>query len=376
VNIHYVSGSRADFGLMSMTLRHLDSHPGWSVGVVLAGQALDPHYGDVEAEVAAAGLTVAARVPARLSGDDAREMALAFAAEVEGLTAVWSERRPDLVMLLGDRGEMLAAAIVAFHLEIPTAHLHGGERSGTLDDGFRHAISKLATWHFPATAESAARLERMGENPDCIVKIGAPGLVELSKLGDTPAHWLANRFPGTHGRRTALFLFHPVVQEADRAESQACAILTVLGAEGFHVIALRPNSDAGGRTIARELDRWQANGGDGVVLHHLGREDFLRTLQSVDVLVGNSSSGIVESASLGTPCLNLGSRQDGRERNGNIVDCPAFSIEEIRKGLAKAVQLAGPFANVYGDGHADERLEQALASLSLGGRAPGKRNMY
>jgi GDP/UDP-N,N'-diacetylbacillosamine 2-epimerase (hydrolysing) len=279
-------------------------------------------------------------------------------------------------MLLGDRGEMLAAAIVAFHLEIPTAHLHGGERSGTLDDGFRHAISKLATWHFPATAESAARLERMGENPDCIVKIGAPGLVELSKLGDTPAHWLANRFPGTHGRRTALFLFHPVVQEADRAESQACAILTVLGAEGFHVIALRPNSDAGGRTIARELDRWQANGGDGVVLHHLGREDFLRTLQSVDVLVGNSSSGIVESASLGTPCLNLGSRQDGRERNGNIVDCPAFSIEEIRKGLAKAVQLAGPFANVYGDGHADERLEQALASLSLGGRAPGKRNMY
>lgn len=376
MNIHYVSGSRADFGLMSMTLGHLDRHPGWSVGVVLTGQALDPRYGDVEAEVAAAGLTVAARVPARLSGDDAREMALAFATEVEGLTALWSERRPDLVMLLGDRGEMLAAAIVAFHLEIPTAHLHGGERSGTLDDGFRHAISKLATWHFPATAESANRLERMGEDPDRIVTIGAPGLVELSRLGDTPTDWLENRFPGTEGHRTALFLFHPVVQEADRAESQAQAILTALASEGFHVIALRPNSDAGGQAIARQLDEWLAGGGDGVVLHHLGREDFLRTLQSVDVLVGNSSSGIVESASLGTPCLNLGSRQDGRERNGNVVDCPAFSIEEIRKGLATAVELAGPFANVYGDGHADDRLERALAALTLGDRAPGKRNMY
>lgn len=377
MKIHYVSGSRADFGLMSATLQGLSAVPGWDLSVILIGQALNERYGDVEAAAVEAGLNIAARIPAHLSGDTAHEMALAFATEVEGLTRFWTVDRPDFVLLLGDRGEMLAAAIVAFHLALPTGHLHGGERSGTLDDGFRHAISKLATWHFPATAESASRLERMGEDPERIVRVGAPGLVELSRLA-VPSDWLASRFPETVGRQTALLLFHPVVQEADEAYDQIGAILDSLNEARLFVIALRPNSDAGGQAIARRLEEWAMQLENGVLLDHLAREDFLPTVASVDVLVGNSSSGIVESASLGTPCLNLGSRQDCRERNANVVDCPQFEAPAIRDALARALSLVGtgPFPNIYGDGCADRRLREALAALPLNGRVPSKRNTY
>jgi UDP-hydrolysing UDP-N-acetyl-D-glucosamine 2-epimerase len=375
MKVHYLSGSRADFGLMRRTLQTLAADAVIDLSVVLTGQALIPRYGDVEREVADVGLAVAGRVRAELGGNDALEMALALSTELSGLATLWAQDRPDFVLLLGDRGEMLAAAIAAFHLEIATGHIHGGELSGTLDEGFRHAISKLASWHFPATDQSAERLRRMGEFPERIVKIGAPGLVELASAAPAPTGWLAERFGLSAGKPVGLIVFHPVVQEAEQAFAQTREILAAVADSDMEALALRPNSDAGGREIDRCLTEIGART-PLVVLDHLTRPDYLRALGAAEVIIGNSSSGIIESASLGTPCVNVGSRQEGRERNANVVDCPQFDRRAISEAIARARRLDGPFVNIYGDGGTDVRLRDTLKALVLGERAPKKRNAY
>lgn len=375
MNVHYVTGSRADFGLMRLALTHLARQPGFAVEVVMTGQALIDRYGEVKAEIAAAGLPIAARIPVTLSGTDGQEMALALADELAGLTRLWSVQRPDLVLVLGDRGEMLAAAIAAFHLEIPIAHIHGGERSGTLDEGFRHAISKLATYHFPATRVAAERLIRMGEAPSSITVVGAPGLVELADPPAPDPAWLRQRFALQPGGWLALMMFHPVVQERGAAFEHTRAILAALRQSDARTIVLRPNSDAGGKEIERALAA-AVSGDDLRVCDHLARTEYLRAVASADLLIGNSSSGIIESASLGTPCVNLGSRQDGRERNANTVDCPDIETAAIAEAIASARALDPPFENLYGDGRADQRLHAALAALPRDHTAPKKQNAY
>lgn len=373
--IHYLSGSRADFGLMRQSLRTLAEDARFSLGVILTGQALDPRYGDVAAEVAAAGLQVIQRVPAGLSGASEAEMAMALADELRGLTRFWAKVRPDLVLLLGDRGEMLAAAIAAYHLQLPIAHIHGGERSGSLDDAFRDAVTKFATWHFPATRAAAERLSRMGELPETIHCVGAPGLVEVARIQPKERAWLLQRFAMPLGKQVALVLFHPVVPEARLAFTQTSEIIAGLQAQGYAAIILMPNSDAGGAEVERAIAQHE-NYPFFTIVRHLERQEYLETLATVDVLVGNSSSGIIESATLGTPCVNVGTRQDGRERNSNVVDCVTVERWAIARALEAAAGLGSDHSNVYGDGLADQRIRDALAGLPLGCPAPLKRSAF
>lgn len=374
--IHYVSGSRADFGLMEKTLIGLSGLPDLQISVVVTGQHLLQAYGNTIKDILASGLPVAGRIPVALTGSDGAEMGRALATELVGFLDLWSKDRPELVLVLGDRGEMLAAALAAVHLGIPVAHLHGGELSGTLDESFRHAISKLAHFHFAANEESAERLRRMGERPDHIWVVGAPGLVGLADGIRQDDGWLARTLPLRHGQHhRALVVFHPVVQEATSAARQIETLLHTLHAEGCAALVLRPNSDAGGASINAYLDRMQA-GGRLTVIDHLSRETYLAALAQADVLVGNSSSGIIESATLGTPCLNLGSRQNGRLRNANVVDCAEFDIPAISQALRRSLAMKGPFENLYGDGRTIERLGALLPSLPLDQAVLAKRNAY
>lgn len=373
--VHYVSGSRADFGLMRNCLGALAAAEGFDVALVVTGQATVGRYGDVRGEIKQAGLRIAHTIPVSLNGSDGREMALAMANELAGFTDFWSCERPDLVLLLGDRGEMLAGALAAFHLEIPVAHLHGGERSGTLDEGFRHAISKLANYHFVASQDSRERLVHMGEREENIRVVGAPGLVDVVRTERPPRSWLFDRFALPAGDCSALMLFHPVVQERQDAFAQTAAIVAALASRQIRTVVLRPNSDAGGAEIERCLSEL-SSATEFAVLNHLPRTEFLQALGAADLLIGNSSAGIIESASLGTPAVNLGSRQEGRLRNPNVVDCGEFEISAIGAAIDRALAMAGPFENLYGDGKADRKLVDAIAGLPQVGRAPKKRNAY
>lgn len=375
MRIHYVSGSRADFGLMRRCLCRLHTSERHELGLVLTGQHMSVARGDTASEVRESSLPVRHEVPVTLDGADGAEMAKAMACEIAGLTTFWQAEPPDLVLLLGDRGEMVAAALAAVHLGLFVVHIHGGERSGTLDESFRHVISKLAHYHFPATEEAAARLRRMGEDPDAITVIGSPALVGLTEgvIPDRP--WLGTRFGLSGSAPAALAILHPVVQEAGAAEMQIRQLVETLLAEEYQVLVFRPNSDAGAQAIDRYLGR--VDGHHGVrTVSHVERGIYLRAVASCDLMIGNSSSGIIESASFGVPCVNLGSRQSDRLRNDNTVECPSFAPEAIRAAIHAAQCLSGPFTNRYGDGDADLRLLRAIDTLDLDPERLKKRNSY
>lgn len=376
MKIHYVSGSRADFGLMERTLIGLASAPGIRLSVIVTGQHLLSEYGLTVNDVIASGLPIAAQISVALSGVNGAEMGRALATEMLGFIDIWTVDQPDLVLVLGDRGEMLAAALAAVHLGIHVAHLHGGELSGTLDESLRHAITKLAHFHFTATEGSAERLRRMGEREDRIWVVGAPGLVGLSDGVYADRERFAERFglDMTCPHRV-LVVFHPVVQEATSAALQVQVLLETLRATNCTALILRPNSDAGGAAINAQLDAWAVDRRFRII-DHLERETYLSALAGADALVGNSSSGIIESASLGTPCLNLGSRQNGRQRNGNVVDCSDFTPQAIATALMRTLKLRGPYQNLYGDGQTIGRLKSLLPSLPLDVGVLAKRNTY
>lgn len=376
MRIHYVTGSRADFGLMRRCLNALRTSGGHEVELVVTGQHLCPQYGDTAADIRVSCLPIIREIRASLGGKDGAEMGLAMADELRGMIRLWQEERPDLVLLLGDRGEMLAGALAAVHLGIHVAHIHGGELSGTLDESFRHAISKLAHLHFPATQGAARRLARMGERPENIHVIGAPGLVGFQAEPDRS--WLAARFGFSADQAIALSMFHPVVQEAATAGEQVRAVIHAAAAQGLAQIVLRPNSDAGGAAIDEALDQLQLGplGRNIRILTHLERSEFARLLASVDLMIGNSSCGIIETASFGLPCVNIGSRQNGRERNANVIDVAQTNQPAIEEAIVRARQLRCNCANIYGEGNAHRKLVEALAGITLTPQMLSKHNGY
>lgn len=377
MRIHYLTGSRADFGLIKETLLFVDSSPNHEIGLLITGQHLLPQYGNTISDIYASGLDVLHQIPVYLDGDSPLSMGMALSSQISQLLKYWSHDRPDMVLLLGDRGEMLAGAIAAVHLGIHIGHLHGGERSGTLDESFRHAISKLSHYHFVATSESSSRLSEMGEDPDKIFTIGAPGLVGISPYirKNSSTDSLLSFYGFNEGRLSALLLFHPVVQERSQSVQQIHSIITALLKHNFSILVLKPNSDAGGKSIENYLSSLTDNP-QITLLTHLARSEYCRLLSEVDLLVGNSSSGIIESASFGVPCLNVGSRQNMRQRNLNTVDCLTYDIDSLYDAISRSLSLNFPPLNCYGDGNAHRNLLSVLDSLTLSQDALSKCNSY
>lgn len=376
--ILYLSGTRADFGLMRHALLTAAAHPALDVAVAVTGMHLHPDYGHTVDDIAASGLRIAARIPSDVGARDGAGMARAISQTLAGLVDVMQAERPDALLLLGDRGEMLAGAIAALHLGVPAIHIHGGERSGTVDEPVRHAISKLAALHFCATSESRERLIALGEDPQRVHVVGAPGLDDLGDTLRVPREAALRALGLPDDRPYALALFHPVVQEATDAAAQTQALLDGLRAAGagaaFSVVWLAPNADAGSGDIEALLRAQQGRGLHRIT--HLPRPDYLAALRHAAVLVGNSSSGIIEAASLGTPVVNVGSRQNLRERNANTADVPpqADAIEAaVRQAIAH-----GPWPphNVYGDGRSAARVAHLLATLPLSADLLHKVNRY
>lgn len=364
--IAYITGTRADFGLMQSTLQSIDRDPSLELQILVTGMHLLSEYGMTIKDIEASGLPIASTIniePGRPSG---LLMARNIGRMLEGFASELDRLRPDLTLLLGDRGEMLAGATAALHLNIPIAHIHGGERSGTVDEPIRHAISKLSHLHFVATEGSRNRLIRMGENPAHIHVTGAPGLDGLSDLAMHSKAPLFDRHGLDPDRCTAMLLYHPVVQEAANGPARTDTILTALRDMNLQVLALRPNSDSGGMEIAEVLQQHCETDANLRVITHLPRGDFVSFLRHIDLLVGNSSSGIIEAASFGTPVVNIGSRQNLRERNTNVIDTSGETVEQTRASMEAALKMGRHHGqNIYGDGRAGPRITELLRTIPL-----------
>lgn len=373
--ITYISGTRADFGLMSSTLRAIEASNMLDLDLIVTGMHLLPEYGNTVEEIEANGLSIRARVDVSLSGGEGCEMAVALGQQVIGITQALQEQRPDILLLLGDRGEMLAGAIAALHLNIPVVHIHGGELSGTVDESIRHAISKLAHYHFTSTAAARERLIRMGEQPAHVFVTGAPGLDEILNTELEEKTAVFSKFGLDSTLPTALVLFHPVVQQADDAAWQTQQLMTAIAEAGIQVLVIMPNADAGGDAIRAVLNEYACN--ERVVQAlHIARPDFLSLVAGVDLMIGNSSSGIIESASLKTAVVNIGDRQNNRERNANVIDA-SCQQSDILHAIKQALALdCRGIANCYGDGKSGERIVDALAEISLDAKILEKLNAY
>ena len=375
-SIAYVTGTRADFGLMQRTLAAIDAHPATAVTLAVTGAHLSERFGRTIDEIEASALAIGARIPVSIETDSAEHAALANAEFVNGFTAYIREHRPDILLLLGDRWEMLAAALVATVAGIPIAHVCGGERSGTIDDSMRHAISKLAHLHLVAHGDARERLRKMGEEEWRIHIVGTPGLVGILEEATLARETLAERFGLFANRPFALVLFHPVVQDADIAGDQAETVLQAIAREGLQAICLRPNADTGNSAIRKVLDRFASANPGFKIVTHLPRPEYLSLLNTADLLVGNSSSGIIEAASFGIPVVNVGDRQLGRERNDNVVDTPP-SAAEVGHAVRTALAIGRrKYENIYGDGRTDRRIADLLAKLPLDRRLLKKTNVY
>lgn len=371
----YVTGTRADFGLMEGTLRRIHAHPQLALSVCVTGMHLSPLHGNTVAEVERSGLRVCGRIPVALEKADGAAMAAALAHSLLGLVPVLQQEQPAAVILLGDRGEMLAGAIAAIHLNIPVVHVHGGERSGTVDEPVRHAISKLAHYHFTATAAARERLIRMGEDPAHVFVTGAPGLDGITDGFRRTRAELCAGLGLDPARPVALLLYHPVLQTADDAGREMTEVLVAVESTGVQVVCLTPNADAGNRAIREEIARVAQRPGFRVATH-FSRPDYLSWLAAADVLVGNSSSGIIEAASFGLPVVNVGDRQQGRERNANTADVPAERTA-IHAALVAALRHGRfPCQNIYGDGRAGKKIVELLSTLPFPKDLLNKSNAY
>ena len=374
--ILYLTGTRADFGLMLPTLRRVDGTPGLAVEVCMTGMHLSERFGNTSQEVLSSGLNVVWRIDTSVDEDSADGMARSAAQVALGFADCIREKRPDICMILGDRWEALAGAMSAAVAGVPIVHVCGGERSGSIDDSMRHAISKLAHVHAVATEGSRERLVRMGEEPARIHVVGSPGLVGIRELATRPREDCAREF-GLHADQPiALVLFHPVVQDSAVAGRQVQAILDALASKRFQAICLMPNADVGNGLVREALEAAAAGQGSVKLVRHLHRADYLSMLAGADMLVGNSSSGIVEAASFGTPVVNVGDRQKSRERNENTFDCDA-TAESV--GAAMAIAVRHPrndCRNIHGDGRTHERIAGLLAGLALDGSLLKKSMSY
>ena len=371
--IIYLSGTRADFGLMKSTLQLLAAMVNLSVAVT--GMHLEPEFGHTIDDIRAAGLRICGQVPIDVKTRTQQSMSASVGTCLVGLTALLQAEQPDMLVVLGDRGEMLAGAIAALHLGIVCVHIHGGERSGTVDEPVRHAISKLCSYHLVATRESSERLSRMGESPERIHVTGAPGLDGLRMNASMSAGDCKLTLDLPADKAFVLVSFHPVVQQAQDAFEQTRALLQALHKTGLPVLWLEPNADAGSHEILRALDEIALPPGSHRV-RHLSRPLFCTAMRHCAVMVGNSSAGIIEAASFGTPVVNVGDRQRLRERNSNVADVVADAANIESAVDAALAHGKWPCDNRYGDGLSGPRIAQLLTTLPLNRSVLEKINSY
>lgn len=362
-----VTGSRAEYGLLYHPMKAIEGCPEFRLQLAVTGMHLSPEFGSTVSVIEADGWTVDARVDMLLSSDSAVGVTKSVGVGLMGFADVLANLKPDLVMLLGDRFEMLSVATAALIQGIPIAHLCGGDvTEGAYDESIRHALTKMSSLHFVTSERARQRVVQLGEEPDRVHVVGNPGLDHLAKAPLLERAQVAERLSIPVEAPWALFTFHPVTRDDRPSEVQleaALAGLEDLLARGFAVIVTAPNADNGGRGLNTRLREWVGANPGTSMFASLGQALYLGTMRAARLVIGNSSSGLFEAPSFKIPTVNIGSRQDGRDRAVSVIDCEP-EADSIRAAIAKALALdCSEVVNPYGSGHASEAIVEHLKAV-------------
>ncbi len=354
-----MTGTRAEFGLMRSVLASIESNLRLQLQIIATGMHLDRRHGGTLQRIPKIDAVVDWPKSSR---------AIAVGTAISNLSKAFEKLKPHIVLVVGDRVEAFAAATAAHLADIVVAHIHGGDRAlGQMDDSLRHAISKLAHIHFPATRESAQRLEKMGEDRRRIHRVGSPGIDGIRQTADD----ISAEFPDLRLRRFALVVLHPMDADESLEFRRAAMISGALRSSGVErIVIIYPNNDPGADGIIRH---WQSLRNDKrfIIRRDIPRPMFLGLLRDAALLVGNSSSGIIEAASFRTPVIDIGPRQLGRERCEDVRNVPyrqSSIASAIHRIWNAGRPLRGKHANIYGSGSTGAKIVQTLGRIKIDSR--------
>jgi UDP-N-acetylglucosamine 2-epimerase (non-hydrolysing)/GDP/UDP-N,N'-diacetylbacillosamine 2-epimerase (hydrolysing) len=376
--IAVVTVGRSDYGIYQPVLRRILSHADLRLHLIVGGMHLSPEFGLTACTIEKDGFQIADRVEMLLSSDTPLGIATSMGLGVQAFSAVYARSRPDLLVVLGDRFEMHAAALAALPFRIPIAHIHGGELSaGAIDDALRHSITKLSHLHFVSTEQYARRVIQLGEEPWRVTVSGAPALDHLRTIELWPREELETRLNLQLDRPLLLVTFHPVTLDADRTGWYVGELLAALEQCGLPIVFTQPNADTGGRTMSRVIEQFVDAHSRAKLVPNAGTVGYFSLMAFAAAMVGNSSSGIVEAASFRLPVVNVGTRQAGRLRAANVIDV-GYDRDDIARGIARALDPAfkaalADLVNPYGNGTAAAAIVNRLRDVPLDGALTCKR---
>lgn len=372
-SIGVITGSRSDYGVYLPLLRAINADPTFALHLFVTGMHLSPEFGLTVKEIEADGFHVSERVETLLSSDTPESIGKSMGLGAIGFAQVFARSRPDILVVLGDRFEMHAAALAALPFKIPVAHIHGGEiTEGAIDNALRHSLTQLSHLHFVATEEYGQRVIQMGEKPWRVTVSGALSLDNIRAMKLLNRQELEARMGLSFEKRPILVTFHPVTLEYEDTEWHVSELLEALRGFDMPIVFTGSNADTNGRSITEKMRGFVRQRANACLVDNLGTQAYFSLMAQAAVMVGNSSSGIIEAMSFELPVINIGTRQAGRIRPKNVIDV-GYGRDEIVAVLRQALEPEARFrlrghANLYGDGCAAGRILAKLKEVPLDAR--------
>ena len=375
--IAVVTATRAEYGILRPLIFRLKKENEIQLQVIVTGTHLSEKYGNTQLEIQEDGVDIFRKIPILEEGNTPYDISLTMANALCGFAAYFKEERPDMVVVLGDRTEILGVCAAAMNEQIPIAHLHGGEiTEGAVDDCVRHAITKMSYLHFPATEAYRRRIIQLGENPGRVFSVGALGVENILHVPLLSYQETCEQIGIPNGADYAVMTFHPVTLEKETARTQTEELLQAMEQEKqrFYLITMA-NADAGGDVVNDMLKKFADTNENVILVHSLGMVRYLSAVKYSRFVLGNSSSGIIEAPALGVPTVNIGDRQRGRLMADTIISCEPKK-EDIVAAMHLAEQTKHKVSTIYGDGNTSEKIVTVLKDFLFHDKIDLKKTFY
>ena len=377
--ISITTGTRSEYGILRELIKEISKSKKLELYLLVTGMHLSKKFGYTINEIKKDKIPIHAKIKMIPSGNTPYDMSVSLGKGIIGFSKIFKKIKPDLNVVLGDRDEALASALAASHMNIPNAHIHGGEISQGIDEYNRHAITKISNIHFAATKKSKERIIKMGENRRNVILTGSPSIDEIKMSKISSKHELEKKYLVDLDKPLFLLIQHPVTTEFEKSDLQIKMTLDALSKLKNQTIAILPNSDAGNEQIINQLRIFSKKCNFLKVFPNLPRNDYLGFLRYCSALIGNSSSGIIEGSYLHTPVVNIGIRQLGREKDVNVIDVPIFSKSLILNALKKSLKKKNKKIKnslIYGSGNASKKIVQYLETIPINLQMIQKKLVY
>ena len=370
------TGTRAEYGILRPILREIIKKKNLELILVVTGTHLSKKYGMTINEIKKDKFKIYETFKF-LPNDDTRfSVAKSLGEGVIQFAKIFKKVKPDINLILGDRDEMLASAIAAYHMNIPNAHIHGGDVSGSIDEYSRHAITKISNIHFAATEKSKRRIIKMGENPKFVYLTGSTSIDELRNNKILSKSQFEKKYGFKLTKNLIVLVQHPVTTQIASTKKHIQNTLKAIEYFGYRTIIIAPNSDAGSNIIFQNIKQFANSHNFVRVFSSLPRSDFLCLIKNCGALVGNSSSGLIEASYFGTSVVNIGIRQQGREKGHNVLDAKSESIISIKRTISRALKKNTKPSYLYGVGTSSPKIAQYLEKIKLSSELIEKRLTY